>query len=148
AFHSTLEEAADADVILNVCDITSDEALTQLDVTKELLGEIGASEIPVLTVCNKCDEVYETLPPAQNGKVYISAKTGEGLETLLIEITKALKETTRRMTVTVPYAEAALAAQVRSEGKLMEERFTEDGVFLDAIVDTRTRLYHALARYE
>ncbi len=148
AFHSTLEEAAGADVILNVCDITSDEAYTQLEVTKELLSELGASDIPILTVCNKCDVQYDELPPPQNGRVYISAQTGQGLDVLLTELAKALKETTRRMAIVLPYTEASLAAQVRSEGKLLEERYIEDGLFLDAIIDTETRLYRTLAQYE
>ncbi len=148
AFHSTLEEAANADVILNVCDAASDDALTQLEVTASLLKELGADQTPILTVCNKCDMVYETLPEPQNGKVFISAKKGEGMETLLLELQKLLAETTKRMTVTLPYSQAALAAKVRSEGKLLDESFTESGVMLEAIVDTRTRLYQELLLYE
>ncbi len=148
AFHSTLEEAAGADVILNVRDATSEEAFSQLEVTKELLSELGASDIPILTVCNKCDEVYDVLPEPQGGKVYISAKTGQGLDVMLLEMAKILRETTRRMRLILPYAEAALAAQVRDEGKLLEEQYTENGLFLDAIIDTETRLYRTLAPYE
>lgn len=148
AFHSTLEEAAGADVILNLCDITSEESFEQLEVTKQLLSELGASDIPVLTVCNKCDAVYDEFPSPHDGRVYISAKTGQGLDTMLAEMVKILRETTRRMTIVLPYTEAALAAQVRSEGKLLEERYTEDGLYLDAIIDTETRLYRILSEYE
>lgn len=148
AFHSTLEEAAGADVILNLCDITSEESFEQLEVTKQLLSELGASDIPILTVCNKCDAVYDEFPPPHDGRVYISAKTGQGLDTMLAEMVKILRETTRRMTIVLPYTEAALAAQVRSEGKLLEERYTEDGLYLDAIIDTETRLYRILSEYE
>lgn len=148
AFHSTLEEAAGSDVILNLCDITSEESFEQLEVTKQLLSELGASDIPILTVCNKCDAVYDEFPPPHDGRVYISAKTGQGLDTMLAEMVKILRETTRRMTIVLPYTEAALAAQVRSEGKLLEERYTEDGLYLDAIIDTETRLYRILSEYE
>lgn len=148
AFHSTLEEAAGADVILNVCDITSEEAATQLEVTRELLRELEAADIPVLTVCNKCDEVYDRLPSAQEGRVYISAKNAQGLDVMLAEMTKILRETTRRMRLVLPYTEAALSAQVREEGKLLEERYTEQGLYLDAVIDTETRLYRTLLPYE
>lgn len=147
AFKSTLEEAAGADIILNVCDITSSETQTQLEVTRTLLEEIGASDIPILTVYNKCDMLTER-PQAGEGRVYISAKTGEGFDELLTAVAATLKETTRRMQVTIPYAEGGLAAQVRTEGKLIEEQFGENGILLDVIVDTRTRLYQALVRYE
>ncbi len=148
AFKSTLEEAAGADIILNVCDITSSETQTQLEVTRTLLEEIGASDIPVLTVYNKCDLVFEKPLPINGSRVFISAKTGEGFDEMLKTIASTLKETTRRLRVTIPYAEGGLAAQVRTEGKLLEESFNENGITLDAIVDTRTRLYQALVRYE
>ncbi len=148
AFKSTLEEAAGADIILNVCDITSSETQTQLEVTRTLLEEIGASDIPVLTVYNKCDLVFEKPLPINGSRVFISAKTGEGFDEMLKTVAATLKETTRRLRVTIPYAEGGLAAQVRTEGKLLEESFHEGGITLDAIVDTRTRLYQALARYE
>ncbi|SDN84303.1 GTPase HflX [Acetanaerobacterium elongatum] len=147
AFKSTLEEAAGADIILNVCDITSSETQTQLEVTRTLLEEIGASGIPILTVYNKCDMLSERPLPGE-GRVYISAKTGEGFDELLTAVAATLKETTRRMRVTIPYAEGGLAAQVRTEGKLIEEQFGENGIALDVIVDTRTRLYQSLVRYE
>lgn len=148
AFKSTLEEAAGADIILNVCDITSSETQTQLEVTRTLLEEIGASDIPVLTVYNKCDLVFEKPLPINGSRVFISAKTGEGFDEMLQTVAATLKETTRRLRVTIPYAEGGLAAQVRTEGKLLEESFHEGGITLDAIVDTRTRLYQALVRYE
>ena len=57
AFHSTLEEAAQADLVLNVCDVSSPEFDEQLRVTTGLLAELGAEQVPVLTVLNKCDKL-------------------------------------------------------------------------------------------
>jgi len=59
AFHSTLEEAAAADVILNICDASSPEYEDHLRVTEEVLKDLGAEGIPTLQVMNKCDLIFE-----------------------------------------------------------------------------------------
>ena len=57
AFQSTLEEAADADLLLHVCDISSPEVDDQIEVTRRLLDELGCAGTPVLTALNKCDRL-------------------------------------------------------------------------------------------
>ena len=86
AFHSTLEEAVDADLILNVCDVSSPEFDQQLEVTTGLLRELGAENVPVLTVLNKCDKLPElpmtlnksTAAIRQSGKVYTEEYREDG----------------------------------------------------------------------
>ena len=78
AFHSTLEEAASADLILSVCDITSPELLEQRAVTERLLEELGVEGTPVITVLNKCDAAPDAQNEPYKGCVRISAKTGYG----------------------------------------------------------------------
>lgn len=86
AFHSTLEEAADADLVLNVCDVSSPEFDQQLEVTTGLLKELGAENVPVLTVLNKCDKLPELPLTLDRKTAAISAKTGMGLEKLLEKV--------------------------------------------------------------
>ena len=57
AFKSTLEQAATADIILNICDASSPEAQVHLDVTRQILEELGCGARPVIPVLNKCDLV-------------------------------------------------------------------------------------------
>ena len=72
AFKSTLEEAASADIILNVCDASSEEYRLHLDVTESLLRELGCGDTPVLNVFNKCDLVEDkALLPADKNSVRI-----------------------------------------------------------------------------
>ncbi len=137
AFKSTLEEAVNADLILNVCDVSSPEFDNQLAVTKEVLKDLGAEHVPVLTVLNKCDLVE--LPPLSTDKTTaaISAKAGLGLETLLQKISMNLPETHRRLQLLLPYDRAGLLNEIRINGKVMEEEYRGDGVFLDAQVDIK-----------
>ena len=111
AFHSTLEQAADADVILNLCDASSQEARTHLEVTNELLAQLGCGDRPVLSVMNKCDLCPEVLNTLSIGStVRISAKTGQGIDRLLLAIEEALPEKTELVTALLPFEKAGLAA--------------------------------------
>ena len=139
AFHSTLEQAVEADVILNICDASSPEAGLHLEVTRELLQELGCREQPVLSVLNKCDRVpdLQGLPVIGSKTLRISALTGEGIDDLLAAVEEALPEKMRRITVLLPFSEGGLAAAVRREGTVLEEAYTEDGLRMTATVDTR-----------
>ena len=66
AFKSTLEEAKNADLILNVCDASSDECAEHLSVTSSVLKELGADNIPVISVMNKCDKLQNAIRYAGN----------------------------------------------------------------------------------
>ena len=137
AFKSTLEEAAQADLLLHVCDISSDEADDQIAVTRQLLDELGCAGTPVVTALNKCDKITERPVPMTEDMVLISAATGYGLDDLLAVIAKKLAPTQRRMRLLLPYDKAALAAEVRAEGKIFSEEYTADGLLLDALVDNK-----------
>jgi GTP-binding protein HflX len=146
AFKSTLEEAAYADLLLNVCDLSSPDAKEQVEVTTDLLASLGVTSTPVLTVLNKADSVSE-IPLVMGGNTaVISAKTGLGLPELLEKIALALEPTQRRMTLLIPYDEGALIAEIRAEGKIFAEDFTETGTKLDALVDVK--LLYKAERFE
>jgi len=137
AFQSTLEEAADADLLLHVCDISSPEADDQIEVTRRLLDELGCTGTPVVTALNKCDQL-ESMPVIMgSGTVLISARTGYGLNRLLEAMAKALPPSQLRMRLLLPYEKAALAAEIRESGKIFSEEYTPDGLLLDALVSTR-----------
>lgn len=135
AFHSTLEEAVNADLLLHVCDISSLETDSQIEVTRRLLDELGCSQTPMVTALNKCDRL-ENLPlfPG-SGRVFVSAKTGYGLDRLLEAIAQTLPQSQLRMKLLLPYDKAALAAEIRESGKIFSEEYVSNGLFLDALVD-------------
>lgn len=131
AFKSTLEQAATADIVLNVCDISSPEAPVHLEVTRTLLGELGCEDRPVISVLNKSDLVPEIdLVPMIGTGVRISAKTGEGIDRLLQAIEDNLPVKSSKVTLLLPFAKTGIAATLRKEGTVLEEEYTEDGLKL------------------
>jgi len=136
AFHSTLEEAASADLILNVCDISSPGCAEQLRVTADLLRELGCENIPVLRVLNKCDLAgAEVLAmPMIGGGIKISALTGEGLGALLQAVCEALPQNRRAVRLLLPYALSGYGARLREEGRVDREEFRGDGVYYEAVL--------------
>ncbi len=134
AFRSTLEEAANADIILHVSDISDPEAREKTLTTEKLLAELGCGEIPVVHVLNKCDAVDYNIPE-DDTTVCISAKSGQGIDRMLELIVKNLPESARRMKLLVPYADAGFIAEIRALGKVLSEEYTESGIAVDALVD-------------
>lgn len=135
AFKSTLDEAVDANVILNICDASSDECSEHYRVTMELLEELGCSDKPIITVLNKCDLVNDIQIPLVTNCVRISAKSGEGLEELLKKINEALPPTRKRVKILLPFSMGGVAAELRKTGVVHSEEYTADGLLLDITAD-------------
>ena len=143
AFKSTLEEAANADVIIHVCDASAEDCAQQVQVTNELLNELGCAGIPVVTVLNKCDKVPyidELDISKQENTVKMSAKNGTGIAELLGAVQKALPQSCIRCRLLVPFDKAGLLSTVRAEGRIFSEEYTADGILVDALVDVK--VYH------
>lgn len=135
SFKSTLDEAVNANVILNVCDSSSDECAEHYRVTTELLSELGCGDIPVITVLNKCDISNDTAIPLVGNCVRVSALTGEGLETLLQKIADALPPTRKRVTLRLPFSMGAAGAELRKYGVVHSETYDENGIIIDTTAD-------------
>lgn len=138
AFKSTLEEAAAADVIINVQDLSSPERTQQAEVTAKLLDELGCEGIPVLNVMNKSDAAIDIDTVFEDDStVIISAKEHRGFDRLLSCIAAKLPETARRMKLLVPYDKTAFIGKIRAEGKIFSEEYTDSGTSIDALVDIK-----------
>lgn len=145
AFKSTLEESACADIIIHVCDVSDPEAAEKADVTLKTLADLGAAEIPVVTVLNKCDLLTENIPE-DDSTVKISAKKAQGIDRLLQVVAANLPETAKRMKLLLPYDKAGFTAKLRENGKVFTEEYTETGVIVDALVDQM--LIKQMSQYE
>ncbi|MCH5300848.1 MAG: GTPase HflX [Ruminococcus sp.] len=138
AFKSTLEEAAQSDVILNVCDASSDEAQVHMSVTKDLLYELGCGDTPVITVLNKCDLLSEELNVPEGNYVQISAKYNKGIDKLLKTIEENLPVKMKRGEFLIPFSMGGLSAEIRKNGNVFSEEYVNEGIKTDALVDIRT----------
>lgn len=134
AFHSTLEEAVWADVILNVCDASSDECAEHIKVTMDLLNDLKCTDKPIINVLNKSDKACNSDFDFYENTVKISALTGEGIDLLLAAVEKALPQNKRRIKVLLPFDKLKLATIVR-QGVIHSEEYLDNGLLLDATVE-------------
>ncbi|MDR0314934.1 MAG: GTPase HflX [Oscillospiraceae bacterium] len=136
SFKSTLEEAVLADVILNVCDVSSPECANHLDVTAKLLEELGACDKPIISVMNKCDLVENVFDMPLIGKVVmISAKYGTGIDELLDIISTSLPQKRRSVSFLFPFNKVGLVSDVRKDGVVLKEEYHDRGLFITAVAD-------------
>ena len=147
AFKSTLEEAASADIIINLVDISADDGYEQAEVTAEVLKELGCDGIPRIDVLNKCD----LLPEAANIKcddrtVKISAKQKKGFDDLLDCIARNLPETSVRGKFVIPYDKTSIINTIRIDGKIISEEYLAEGTLIDAVVDKK--IYYMVEPYK
>lgn len=138
AFRSTLEEAANATVILNICDASDEHCTEHLNVTMNLLAALGCADKPIISVLNKCDLCGGSFVlPAQGEFVMISAKTGEGIGNLLAKIQLSLPLTRKKAELLIPYSDGGLVNYIREEGVMLKEDYRPDGIYVKAVVDVR-----------
>jgi GTPase len=138
AFRSTLEETADADLILHVVDGSDPEPEAQMSAVRSVLAEIGAGDVPELVVINKSDAadpiVVESLRRREGHCVLVSARTGAGLDDLRDALEEALPRRDREVQVLVPYSRGDLVARVHQEGEVLNVDHGADGTDLQARV--------------
>lgn len=138
AFHSTLEEASQASLIVSVCDASNPEAAEQLEVSDAILAGLGCAGKPQIVALNKSDLVQSGLgitALAGRETVRISARTGEGLDDLLKKIEFLLPKTRRHIDAVLPYSQGGLAGQLRKYGTVTKEEFFEDGIHISAEIE-------------
>jgi GTP-binding protein HflX len=135
AFRATLEEIAEADLLLHVVDVTHPSAKAQAESVLHTLEEISADHIPVLTVLNKIDRLSSASSAQEHldlagfrDTVAISALTGEGTDDLLPVIHAKLFELYEHVDVMLPFSEGALTALFHEQGQVEQVEHTREGV--------------------
>lgn len=134
AFRSTLEEARYADIILHVVDASAEEPETAMAVVYETLAGLGIEDKPIITVYNKIDLAGDVIIKDLKAEktVRISAKTGEGVNTLLQTIGEVLREGKYYLETVIPYDDAGRVAEIRRVGELLFEEYTPEGIAVKA----------------
>jgi len=135
AFKSTLKQAKYADIVLNVCDISSEDRDNQLEITRGVLDEIGVDKENIITVYNKCDKEHQ--PFLMENGVRVSAKSGFGLETLLEKIDEKLSGRMEQLDILLPYSQTSLINTIRENGVVHSEEYTAEGIAVKGIVDKK-----------
>ena len=136
AFRATLEEVAEADLLLHVVDASHPQVHTQVAAVEQVLEEIGAGGLPIVVALNKIDLFPADIPMQLQGissklpTIQISAANGTGIEELLQCISKTLVEQFVSLDVVIPYDRGELVAQFHRFGSIESEEYEEGGTHL------------------
>jgi GTP-binding protein HflX len=142
AFRSTLEEVVDADLLLHVVDGSDVNPLAQIEAVRQVIREVQAEHhappAPELLVVNKIDAAPEVmlaqLRQALPGAVFVSARTGDGLDRLRNRLGELVEPREVAVDVTIPYSRGDLVARVHDEGRVDATEHTADGTRVKARV--------------
>lgn len=144
AFKATLEEAADADLLVHVLDAADPESETHFETTRRVLTEVGADTSKTVIVYNKVDkaegrETLDFLARRHPDAVFCSAKTGEGLDALKEAINAALRAGDHELRLRIPQAEYALVSLLYREASVLSEDHEDDAVLVSCRAPDRLR---------
>ena len=145
AFHSTLEEAALADILLVLADYSDEDREAEVAVTLETLRSLGAEGKPMLFVYNKCDAASDPVPKApfvREDTLYISARTGEGIDRLLAALLRLVREGKKRVLLELPYSESGLLNGIYGAGTVEDVSYENESIAVTAVLDRK-----ALGKY-
>ncbi len=136
AFRSTLEEVAESDVVLHVIDGAHPDPGSQLATVRDVIGEVGARDVPELVAINKSDLLDDDARLLVRGlapdAVFVSAKTGEGIDELQARIAAMLPNPEIELTVVVPYERGDLVSLLHERGRIMSTEYVESGTRVHA----------------
>lgn len=139
AFRSTFEEVADADVIVHVVDASHPDPAAQLETVRDVIAEVDAGDIPEIVVFNKADMIDDTARLVLHGMephaVFVSAKTGEGVETLQIRIAATLPTPRHDIVAIVPYDQGQLISELHEHNRVLSLEYEESGTRVHALVN-------------
>lgn len=141
AFKSTLEEVTGADLIVHVVDGAHPDPFEQIRAVRQVISEIGGSEIPEIIAINKADvaepEVIMALLRQEPSAFAFSAKTGFGVDNLLRAIENSLPHPNIEIDTVIPYTRGDLVNEIHEKGEVLEEEYRPEGTYLRALVDDR-----------
>ncbi|MGW5585268.1 GTPase HflX [Streptomyces sp. NPDC003857] len=138
AFRSTMEEVGDSDLILHVVDGSHPVPEEQLAAVREVIRDVGATDVPEIVVINKADAadplVLQRLLRTEKRALAVSARTGKGIPELLALLDNELPRPSVEIEALVPYTHGRLVARAHSEGDVISEEHTPEGTLLKARV--------------
>lgn len=138
AFRSTLEEIADSDLVVHVVDASHPDPASQIATVRNVIGEVGARDIPELIVFNKIDLADDTHRLALRGmepnSISVSARTGEGIQELLARIAEMIPEPDIEVAALIPYNRGDLVSRLHLNSRIMVLDYRDNGTFVRAMV--------------
>ncbi|MGE3446801.1 MAG: GTPase HflX [Microbacteriaceae bacterium] len=141
AFRSTLEEVGNSDVIVHVVDASHPDPAAQLATVRDVIGEVGARELPEIVAFNKSDLVDEDrrleLRGLEPTAVFVSARTGAGIDELIERISAELPAPELEVELLVPYDRGEVISRLHVSGRVLSSEYEEEGTRVRALVHPR-----------
>ncbi len=138
AFRSTLEEVGQSDVIVHVVDASHPDPAAQLATVRDVIGEVGARDLPEIVVFNKSDLADDDrrleLRGLEPRGVFVSARTGEGIDELVERISELLPAPEVEVTLLVPYDRGEVISRLHVSGRVLSTDYDEAGTRVTAMV--------------
>ncbi|MDE7271648.1 MAG: GTPase HflX [Lachnospiraceae bacterium] len=136
AFRSTLEEVREADLLIQVVDYSDENYLEHIKVTEDTLKGLDAAKVPMIYVFNKADlcGMGEFAAVQGDNKLYMSAKSRNGIDALLTLITGKLSERYRDCEFVIPYKRGDIVSYLNDNAVVHKTEYREDGVYMEANV--------------
>lgn len=136
AFRSTLEEVSEADLLIQVIDYSDENYREQIKVTEDTLKELGAADIPMIYVYNKADlcGMGEFATVQGSDKLYMSARSRNGIDTLLTLITGKLSKGYKDCAFIIPYQRGDIVSYLNDHAVVHKTEYREDGVYVETHV--------------
>ncbi|MED3792588.1 GTPase HflX [Niallia alba] len=130
AFRSTLEEVAEADLLIHVVDFSNPNYKEQINVTKQTLKELRAENIPTIYAFNKVDLVMEEVSMAGTDTVYLSAKKQMGIDELIGVITENVFKQYISCEMNIPYDKGNILSYLKERANILSTEYKNEGVYL------------------
>jgi GTP-binding protein HflX len=138
AFRSTFEEVTMSDVIVHVVDASHEDPAQQIKTVRDVVGEVEARDIPEIIVFNKADLIDDNqnilLRGLEPNAVFVSAKTGEGVEALQQLIADTIPEPDVEVTAVIPYEHGEIVSMIHKSGHVLDTDYVESGTRIHARV--------------
>ena len=138
AFKSTLDEVVFADILLLVSDINDPEAPEHIEVTRNVIEELGASDKPIIYVYNKCDLLErDNLISEDPNTVIVSGVTGYGMDRLLSLITSEIQKCKKKYNLLIPYSEQRKLSIMYDAYTVDNVDYLDNGISVDVVLDSK-----------
>lgn len=136
AFKATLEEVAEADILLQVVDVSNENYPMQVQVTETVLRELGVQDKKMVYLYNKIDRLIEPAEPERREDILrISAKTGEGIDDLLERLRRELFSTWQKKRLLIPYPKGDVLSMLHEGYTVHRSEYQADGILVEAELD-------------
>ena len=138
AFRSTLEEVADADVIVHVVDGSHPDPASQLTTVRDVIGEVDARHLPEIVVFNKSDLIDEdqrlVLRGLEPSAIFASARSGEGVDEILGRISELLPVPRIELDLLIPFSRGDVVTRLHDHARVLDTRYDENGTRMHVLV--------------